>query len=196
LATKWERASGNPLGTSETDIATVRVDSGASEVVKYRANGVVKELVEKGATQTLTAKTLTSPVLNGPLTTEAAEVVTTANVITAAETGTTFFLNAAGGFASTLPAAALGLKFRFVVKTAPTTAYTVVTPGAPDQIIFGGQHDAGGAAGDVESTGGATTLTFVANQAVVGDWAEFICDGTNWYVRAFSNVAAGITFTG
>jgi len=123
------------------------------------------------------------------------EVVAATNVITAAESGSTFFLNLAGGFESTLPAPALGLRLRFVVSVAPTTSYTIVTNAAA-QIIFGGQHDAGGAAGDVESTGGATTITFVASQAVVGDWAELVSDGTNWYARVFTNVAAGATFTG
>ena len=50
------------------------------------------------------------------------ENVTATNVITAAESGKTFFLNAVGGFTSTLPAVAAGLRFRFIVKTAPTTA--------------------------------------------------------------------------
>ena len=47
------------------------------------------------------------------------ESVTTTNVITAAESGTTFFLNLAGGFTSTLPAPATGLNYKFIVATAP-----------------------------------------------------------------------------
>lgn len=127
---------------------------------------------------------------------ETAEVVAATNAIDAAENGKTFYLNSATEFASTLPAPFLGAKFTFIVAAAPSGAsYTVVTNGSA-QIMVGGQHDAGGAAGDVESTAGATTLTFVDGQSVIGDWAEFRSDGTNWYVRAFSNVAAGITFTG
>jgi hypothetical protein len=125
-----------------------------------------------------------------------AEVVTATNVLTAAESGKVFFLSAAGGFATTLPAPALGLNFTFIVKTAPTSVgYTIVSESAAE-IIVGGVHDAGGAAGDVESTVGATTITFVANQSVLGDKAILHSDGTNWYARVFVNVAAGATFTG
>lgn len=125
-----------------------------------------------------------------------AEVVAATNVITAAENGKTFFLNSSTEFASTLPAPFLGAHYTFIVSAAPSGAsYTVVTDSSA-QVMVGGQHDAGGAAGDVESTLGATTLTFVDGQSVIGDRADFWSDGTNWYVRAFSNVAAGITFTG
>lgn len=125
-----------------------------------------------------------------------AEVVIATNVITALENGAVFFLTAATEFVSTLPAPFLGARFTFIVAAAPSGAsYTVVTDSAAE-IMVGGQHDAGGAAGDVESTAGATTLTFVDGQSKVGDRADFFSDGTTWFVRAFSNVAAGITFTG
>ena len=100
------------------------------------------------ATQTLTGKTLTSPILNGSVGALATEVVTATNVIAAAESGTTFFLNAATEFVSTLPAPAAGLNFRFIVSAAPSGAsYTVVTTSSSN-IIIGQQHDTGGAAGD------------------------------------------------
>lgn len=132
----------------------------------------------------------------GTIGSETVETVAATNVITAAESGTTFFLSSATEFASTLPAPAAGLKYRFIVTAAPSGAsYTIVTNAAA-QILVGGVHDAGGAAGDVESTLGATTITFVDGQSVIGDWAEVISDGTNWYARVFVNVAAGATFTG
>lgn len=132
----------------------------------------------------------------GTLGSESVEVVAATNVITAAESGKTFFLSSATEFVSTLPAPAAGLKYRFIVTAAPSGAsYTIVTDAAA-QILVGGVHDAGGAAGDVESTAGATTITFVDGQAVIGDWAEVISDGTNWYARVFVNVATGATFTG
>ena len=57
----------------------------------------------------------------------AAEVVTATNVITAAESGTTFFLSSATEFVSTLPAPALGLNFTFIVAAAPASAsYTTM----------------------------------------------------------------------
>lgn len=124
------------------------------------------------------------------------EVLTAARVLTAADSGKHFFLSAAAGFAITLPALLSGLKFAFTVITAPTSVGYTIVSAASAEVIVGGVHDAGGAAGDVESTAGATTITLVANAAVVGDRVDMISDGTLWYTRIFSNVATGATFTG
>lgn len=126
----------------------------------------------------------------------AAEVVTTTNVITAAESGKTFFLNSATEFVSTLPAPAAGLRFTFIVTAAPSGAsYTVVT-NSSSNIIKGHvvtSEDAGGSA-DSETSGG-DTVSFVDGKAVAGDRAEFWCDGTNWFVSAFCKTFDAITIT-
>jgi hypothetical protein len=115
-----------------------------------------------------------------------AEVVAATNVITAAESGKTFFLNSATEFVSTLPAPALGLKYTFVVAAAPSGAsYTVV--GASGTPIHGmvlskdlnGATDSGATAGT-----GVLTLTFVDSKATKGDKAVFESDGTDWFVVA------------
>ncbi len=115
-----------------------------------------------------------------------AEVVTATNVITADESGKTFFLNSATEFVSTLPAPALGLKYTFVVAAAPSGAsYTVV--GASGTPIHGmvlskdlnGATDSGATAGT-----GVLTLTFVDSKSVKGDRAVFESDGTDWFVVA------------
>jgi len=125
-----------------------------------------------------------------------AATVAATNTLTSADNGKTIFLNSATEFATTLPAPALGLNFTFIVAAAPSGAsYTIVTAGATETLV-GGQHDAGGAAGDVESTLGGTTITFVDGQAKIGDTAMLWSDGTNWYTRIFTNVAAGATITG
>lgn len=124
-----------------------------------------------------------------------AETVSAANVITAAESGKTFFLALAGGFASTLPAPAAGLKYRFVVSVAPTTAYTIVTNGSAN-IIKGGINELEVDTGDDGPyDNDADTLTFVANVAVVGDWVDFESDGTSWFIRGQTNADGGITLT-
>lgn len=119
------------------------------------------------------------------------EVVTGANVITAAESGKTFFLNAATGFASTLPTPALGLRFKFVIKATPTSGnHTVVTAGGVN-IIDG--------MADVNSTlvlaSDEDSINFIANTAISGDWVEVISDGDAYYVSGQSGAAGGITFT-
>ena len=119
------------------------------------------------------------------------ETVTATNVITAAESGTTYFLSALAGFASTLPAPASGLTFSFIVITAPTSnGYTILTNASAN--IMSGTHD-------VTATGGgsaialADTITLVANSAVAGDRVDVISNGTYWYVTAVSTLKASIT---
>lgn len=121
------------------------------------------------------------------------EVVTATNVITAAESGKTFYLDALAGFVSTLPTAAAGLRFKFVVKTAPTSnGYTITgTPAAKIQ----GTVSSNGAEAEVNGIDAADedNVIFVANQAKVGDYVEFNSDGTNWYVSGMVQDLAGLT---
>src|SRR5437867_3499131 len=119
-----------------------------------------------------------------------AETVITTNVITADESGKTFFLALAGGFTSTLPAPAAGLNFRFIVAIAPTTAYIIVT-NASANIMYGMMEERAGTAGVAGAA--RDTFNFVANQAIIGDWVDFESDGTNWYYHGMVDVAAGNT---
>ena len=200
---------------SEADFLADAVDApgrvglaAVSEIIVINKAGSVVEVVDETATQTLTNKTLTSPTITGatittatinaPVGTVATEVVTATNVITAAESGKTFFLNSATEFASTLPAPAAGVKFEFVVTAAPSGAsYTVATEGGcqilAGHVLTSGFADSGS---DVETTATGTTLTFVDGVSVVGDKATFISDGTSWFVSAICAVEAGITITG
>jgi hypothetical protein len=131
--------------------------------------------------------------LGNQLGTGATENVTTTNVITAAESGKTFFLNNATGFVSTLPAPAAGLEFTFINVTANTSGnHTVVTNGSAN-IIKGNQNSVAGDAGDTGTSD--DTINFVANSSLAGDRVELISDGTSWFAYATSRVAAGVTFT-
>lgn len=132
--------------------------------------------------------------LLGPAT---GEVVTTTNVITASENGKTFFLDLAAGFVSTLPAPAVGLRFRFVVKTAPTGgSYTIVT-NASANVMKGHilSSDLNAATDADFETAGGDTFSFVQSKAVAGDWADFETDGTSWFVRASNTVFDASTIT-
>lgn len=117
------------------------------------------------------------------------EIVTTTNVIASTESGTTFYLDLAGGFTSTLPAPAFGLKFKFIVKTAPTTAY-VITTTSGNNLLYGTLLDI---VGELVYFSAQDTLNFVASTSLVGDSLEVESDGTNWYCKAFSGANGGIT---
>ena|SRR5450759_216877 len=121
-------------------------------------------------------------------------ILAVARVLVPSESGKTFFLNVAGGFQITLPEEAEGLKFTFIVKIAPTTAYTIITAGTTQKTLKGLCLCSASAAADVSA--GGTTFTFAANQALPGDRVDFECDGTYWYALGFAQVAAGITITG
>lgn len=125
------------------------------------------------------------------------EIVTATNVISAEESGKTFFLNSATEFVSTLPAPSIGLCFKFIVTAAPSGAsYTIVTSGSSN-IIKGQVYtvDVNSATDpDFEVTGG-DTISFVDAKAVAGDKVELYCDGTNWFAYGFCSVFDAITIT-
>jgi hypothetical protein len=121
-----------------------------------------------------------------------ATLVTTKSVLPD-ESGKTFFLHLAGGFAVTLPAPVAGLRYKFIVKTAPTTAYTIATADSAN-IIVGGVNELEVDTGDdgpSSSTG--DLITFVANTALAGDYVDLISDGTSWFLSGQTRADGGIT---
>ncbi len=162
-------------------------DTSAKDL-KYDQAGTVRTVVNTDGTQTLTGKTITGPA-NSSL------VITTKGV-TAAESGSTFFLDLAAGFVTTLPAVALGLEYTFIVKTAPTGSYTIVCPAAA--TLFKGHvltNDVNSATDSDFGTAGEATVTFVLNKSVAGDRAHVVCDGVNWHVSAECSVFDAITIS-
>lgn len=125
------------------------------------------------------------------------EVLTAAKTLTAEDHGKVFFLNSATEFAVTLPAMEAGLKFKFIVKAAPVTdSYTVVTASSANKIL--GQvasADLTSATVADSETSGGDTISFAAGVAVVGDWAEVVCDGAFWYTTGACKTYNGITIT-
>lgn len=124
--------------------------------------------------------------------------LTATSTLTAADSGKTFILSSSTEFDTVLPALAAGLRYSFIIGAAPSGASYTITPTDADKIL--GQVytvDVNSATDpDFEATGGGDVLTFVDAKAVAGDSADFYCDGTNWYVRAFCSVFDAITITG
>jgi hypothetical protein len=118
-------------------------------------------------------------------------ILTATKTVLASESGKTFILNSATEFATTLPAPAIGLRYRFIVSAAPVgAAYTVVTNGG-DNLIDGSAT----VAGIVIPAANEDTITFTASAALSGDWVELISDGTNWFVSGQAAASTGIAFT-
>ena len=127
--------------------------------------------------------------LNGVRFASDSELVTGTNVIVVSESPKTFYLNAVGGFTSTLPAPAIGLKYTFIVSTAPTTAY-IITTDSGDNILYGTFLDI---VGELVYFSAQDTLNFVASTSLKGDRLEVESDGTNWHCTASSGADGGIT---
>ena len=119
------------------------------------------------------------------------EAVTGAITLTAEDSGKVLILKAAAGAQITLPAVATssGLRFKFVVGLAfATTNWTVLAASniIEGSVIVNGAHVAGV---------NENTISFVASAESVGDFAELVCDGTNWYVNGSGVTAGSITLT-
>lgn len=125
--------------------------------------------------------------------TEPVTTITATKAVSAAESGTTFMINNATGFASTLPAPAAGLRYTFINKTANTSGnHTIVTTSSAN-IIKGFATNAAGAL--VTPLLDGDTISFVANQSVAGDRVDVVSDGTSWFMTGWAQVAAGVTNT-
>lgn len=124
------------------------------------------------------------------------EVVTTTNVITAAETGKYFVLNSATAFVSTLPVPALGLEYWFHAGATQVTGgnHTIVT-NASANVIEGSLSTPETPTTAVTVAAAADTISFIADLAVQGDLAHVWCDGTTWYLDGHCFVQDGMTTT-
>lgn len=119
------------------------------------------------------------------------EVLTGATTLTAEDSGKVFLLKAAAGAQITLPAVATsnGFRFKFIVgQLFATTDWTVKAASnvIEGSVIVNGAHVAG-----VDEN----TISFVASAEAIGDFAELVCDGTNWYVNGSGVAAGSITLT-
>lgn len=116
---------------------------------------------------------------------------TVAVTLTVAQSGMDILLDAAAGFAITLPAVGAGLNYRFTVADAfATTDFTVITPGGVN-IIQGGATVAGA---DVPAAD-EDTITFVATAELKGDFIDLWSDGTSWFANGRGTTGGSITFT-
>ena len=119
------------------------------------------------------------------------EAVTGATTLTAKDSGKVLILKAAAGAQITLPAVATsaGLRFKFIVgQLFATTDWTVkaLSNAIEGSVLVNGAHVAG-----VDEN----TISFVASAEAIGDFAELVCDGTNWYVNGSGVAAGSITLT-
>ena len=127
------------------------------------------------------------------------EDLTEAKTLGRTDSGKVLFLNATSEFTTTLPSIAnidVGWNCKIIVKAAPDgAAYTVTenTSTESNKVVVNGINEL-----EVDTTNdgpyhaAAVSISFADGVAVKGDWVEFLCDGTNWYVTGQTNADGGI----
>jgi hypothetical protein len=153
------------------------------------ANPLLDQINERGPTSHLLGVDATKALA----TIRDFEEVTAANTITFDECGTTYILNSATEFASTLPAPEAGCSFRFIIKGAPSGAsYTVVTLVTTAHLVDGSLTVDGTAVPCVDEH----TVTFADGSAAMGDQIELFSDGVGWFLQGVGEASGAITCTG
>ena len=115
--------------------------------------------------------------------------IAVATVLTAEDSGKTFYL-AAAGKAITLPGVATKANYKFICKADIITTAWIIT--AATKVISGSAQ----VAGAVVAAALEDVVTIVHTKALIGDWVSLESDGTNWYVEGSAVTAGAITFTG
>ena len=107
----------------------VRAEQGFKQISKNATTGAITDQLTVDSSGNLAQ---TAGVNN--LITDVENLTAATKTVTAADTGTTFLLNRAGGIVVTLPTAAAGLKYKFIVGTTFTGTFSV--DGATANDIF------------------------------------------------------------
>jgi len=112
------------------------------------------------------------------------------------ESGTTVLLGS-NGLDVTLPAAAAGLNFTVILTADYATAVCTIVQAAATEDFYGAlygtsQGESAGTDSDVGASAN-TKITF-SSASLRGDRVKLISDGTVWYVEAFAQNTAAITF--
>ena len=107
----------------------VRSEGGFKQISKNSSTGAITDQLTVDSSGNLAQ---TAGVNN--LITDVENVTAATKTLTAADTGTTYLLNRAGGIVITLPTAAAGLKFKFIIGTTFTGTFSI--DGASANDIF------------------------------------------------------------
>ena len=107
----------------------VRAEQGFKQISKNATTGAITDQLTVDSSGNLAQ---TAGVNN--LITDVENLTAATKTVTAADTGTTYLLNRAGGIVVTLPTAAAGLKYKFIVGTTFTGTFSI--DGATANDIF------------------------------------------------------------
>ena len=124
------------------------------------------------------------------------KTVTADATLIPADSGKTILMGA-NGVDITLPSAAIGLELQIIQTADYDTAVCTIVQAAASEDFYGAVYGStqGESAGTDADVGAAanTKITF-SSASLKGDRVRLISDGTGWYVEAFAQNYAGITF--
>ena len=120
------------------------------------------------------------------------ETITAAKTLVKADSGKVFYLDSAGGaYSIPLPAVAASAHFSFIVQeNNPTGAITIAAGSA---IVYGNLEQQSDTNEDNRVACAGVSSVIIGTSALKGDWLDFSCDGTSWYVRGQSSIQTAVS---
>ena len=111
------------------------------------------------------------------------ENITAAKTLDPSDSGKVFTLDQDASFDITLPTASqagAGWNAKFILTDRGSGTVKVIPNSSEDTLI--GMIESIDTSAGASAESGVDELIWVASTAVVGDWAELFCDGSNFYV--------------
>ena len=112
------------------------------------------------------------------------------------DSGSVIFLTP-NGIDITLPAPSAGLNFVVILNGDYDSAVNTIIQDSATADFYGaiyGSTQGENAATDGDVAAAANTKITFSSAALKGDRVEIVCDGTGWYVKAFAQNYAAVTF--
>jgi len=117
--------------------------------------------------------------------------------LTASDSGKVIMADATGAGAEVdiaLPAPSAGLNYKFIVKEdTPSQDIKIVATGAIVYGVIMVHFIEAGTTVDTTVLAAGSTNVLIDTTAKKGDWLDFYCDGTNWFVRGGGSVTGAFT---
>ena len=124
------------------------------------------------------------------------ENITAAKTLDPSDSGKVFTIDQDSAFSITLPTAkqaGAGWTARFIVTDVGSNDVKIIPNSSEDTLI--GMIGSADSSGGESAESGVDELVFVSGNAGPGDWAELICDGSNFYVSGQEHDNDGMTIS-
>ena len=124
------------------------------------------------------------------------ENITAAKTLDPSDSGKVFTIDQDSAFSIPLPTAAqagAGWTARFIMTDIGSNDVKII-PNSSEDTLIGMIVSADGAAAE-SAESGVDELVFASGNSGPGDWAELICDGSNFYVSGQEHDADGMTIS-